>query len=162
MLGGEVRGDFDIIWIPYGDEATGKQDQTMLGVASGKGVIRFSNDEYWSRTVSSYPAYVYDSNSVLYRLVENYKTYLSLLGIISVEARLISYEELTALGCSSSSCSEAPSWVYATTYWTGSAKSSSNVWFIYSLQKKLNFTDYYLGEATCGVRPVITIAKSYF
>ena len=72
-----VGGEYNSSWTAYGDEATGKQDSTMLGFVSGqsirKGTTKFSNTNYWSSTVSSYPAYVYDSNSTLYSYVENYK-----------------------------------------------------------------------------------------
>ena len=83
-------------WTSYGSEATGIQDSTMLGYVSGqtirKGTTMFSNTNYWSSTVSSYPAYVYDSNSTLYNYVENYKTYLESQGAEIEEARLIKYK----------------------------------------------------------------------
>ena len=159
-----VGGEYNSSWTAYGDEATGKQDSTMLGHISEqsikKGITRFSNTNYWSSTVNSYPSYVYDSNSTLYSYVENYKTYLSTLGVTSSEARLITYEELEGLGCSGDelSCSEAPSWVYATSYWSGSANSSDYVWYIvsdgyFSRSEYSNIIPY-------GCRPVITISRS--
>ena len=156
-----VGGEYNSSWTAYGEEATGKQDSTMLGyVSSGKpynGTIKFSNTNYWLSTVSSYPAYVYDSNSTLYSYVENYKTYLSTLGVTPSEARLITYEELTTLGCSGSSCKTAPSWVYATSYWSGSANFADYVWIVNSS----GFFDggNYNSDITFGVRPVITISK---
>ena len=159
-----VGGEYNSSWTAYGEEATGKQNSNMLGYVRGqsirKGTTKFSNTNYWSSTVSSYPAYVYDSNSTLYSYVENYKTYLSTLGVTPIEARLITYEELESLGCSGSdnSCSEAPEWVYATTYWSGSAYTTYRVWYVNS--------DGYFGDngyssvSSSGVRPVITISKS--
>ena len=130
---------------PYGEEATGKQDSNMLGYVSGqtirKGTTKFSNTNYWSSTVSSYPTYVYDSNSTLYSYVENYKTYLSTLGVTPIEARLITYEELIDLGCSNTRCTSAPSWVYAISYWSGSAGSSVDVWRVHS-SGTFNYDDY--------------------
>ena len=159
-VGGEYNNSN---WTAYGDEATGKQDSTMLGYVSGqsirKGTTTFSNTNYWSSTVSSYPAYVYDSNSLLYSYVENYKTYLSTLGVTPSEARLITYEELIALGCSNSSCTSAPSWVYTTSYWSGSAYNIYGVWSVISYG---NFGSYYSSEYLFGVRPVIIISKSLF
>ena len=159
-----VGGECLYSWTAYGEEATGKQNSNMLGYVIGqsirKGTTKFSNTNYWSSTVSSYPAYVYDSNSTLYSYVENYKTYLSTLGVTPIEARLITYEELESLGCSGSdnSCSEAPEWVYATTYWSGSASGTSDVWGVCSDgsfgHSRSNFGGYR------GVRPVITISKS--
>ena len=119
----------------------------------------FSNTNYWSSTVSSYPAYVYDSNSTLYSYVENYKTYLSTLGVTPTEARLITYEELISLGCSVSNCTKAPSWVYATSYWSGSANSSSGVWYVNS-DGYFYFIIFYTDNNNRGCRPVITISRS--
>ena len=159
-----VGGEYNSSWTAYGEEATGKQNSNMLGYVRGqsirKGTTKFSNTNYWSSTVSSYPAYVYDSNSTLYSYVENYKTYLSTLGVTPIEARLITYEELESLGCSGSdnSCSEAPEWVYATTYWSGSAYGTGLVWIVGS---DGNFVGINYGnDGSFGVRPVITISKS--
>ena len=159
-----VGGEYNSGWTAYGDEATGIQDSNMLGFVSGqtirKGTTMFSNTNYWSSTVSSYPTYVYDSNSTLYSYVENYKTYLSTLGVTPTEARLITKEELEGLGCivSSNSCSSAPSWVYSTTYWSGSAYSSNYVGIVSS---NGDFrSDNYSFSNNHGCRPVITISRS--
>ena len=159
-----VGGEYNSSWTAYGEEATGKQNSNMLGYVRGqsirKGTTKFSNTNYWSSTVSSYPAYVYDSNSTLYSYVENYKTYLSTLGVTPIEARLITYEELESLGCSGSdkSCSEAPEWVYATTYWSGSAFVTYDVWIVDSFGYFVY--NFYGCDDGAGVRPVITISKS--
>ena len=159
-----VGGEYNSGWTAYGDEATGIQDSTMLGYVSGqtirKGTTMFSNTNYWSSTVSSYPTYVYDSNSTLYSYVENYKTYLSTLGVTPTEARLITKEELEGLGCivSSGSCSGAPSWVYSTSYWSGSADSSDYVWIVDS--RGYFYRNNYSGNYNYGCRPVITISRS--
>ena len=157
-----VGGEYNKGWTAYGDEATGKQDSTMLGYVSGqsirKGTTKFSNTNYWSSTVSSYPAYVYDSNSLLYSYVENYKTYLSTLGVTPSEARLITYEELKALGCSGT-CNSAPSCVYATSYWSGSAIYTHEVWNVGC--NNLSYDMYYYND-NLGVRPVIVVSKDYF
>ena len=159
-----VGGEYNSGWTAYGDEATGIQDSTMLGYVSGqtirKGTTKFSNTNYWSSTVSSYPTYVYDSNSTLYSYVENYKTYLSTLGVTPTEARLITKEELEGLGCivSSGSCSGAPSWVYSTTYWSGSANLSR---YVLSVDSNGTFSLHdYSDNGSYGCRPVITISRS--
>ena len=146
---------------------TGKQNSKALGYFDGYstedpivGNIAFSSTNYWSSTVSSYPAYVYNSSSNLYTHVENYKTYLGTLGVTPSEARLITYEELESLGCSGDdwSCSEAPSWVYATSYWSGSAFGANDVWRVHSITRfDRSYYDY---VSTFGVRPVITISRS--
>ena len=159
-----VGGEYNSRWTAYGDEATGIQNSTMLGYVSGqtirKGTTKFSNTNYWSSTLSSYPTYVYDSNSTLYSYVENYKTYLSTLGVTPTEARLITKEELEGLGCivSSNSCSSAPSWVYETSYWSGSADSSLGVWYVNS--DGIFRSSIYSNIDFRGCRPVITISRS--
>ena len=157
-----VGGEYNSSWTAYGEEATGKQDLNMIGYSSKgkpyKGTTKFSNTNYWSSTVSSYPSYVYNENSLLYSYVENYKTYLSTLGVTPIEARLITYEELTDLRCGGTKCTSAPSWVYATTYWSGSAISSNSVWLVNS---NGDFSsNRYFSDNNYGCRPVITISRS--
>ena len=118
-----------------------------------------SSGKLLSKYGTSYPANVFDSNSNLYEPVQNYKTYLkNTLGKTSVDARLITYDELISLGCSGASCKSAPSWVYNTYYWTASANSNSSVWLVYSIGGfgRGDFDD----SGICGFRPVITISKS--
>ena len=118
-----------------------------------------SSGKLLSKYGTSYPANVFDSNSNLYEPVQNYKTYLkNTLGKTSVDARLITYDELISLGCSGASCKSAPSWVYNTYYWTASANSNSSVWLVYSIGGfgRGGFDD----SGICGFRPVITISKS--
>ena len=80
----------------------------------------------------------------------------------ALEARLITYEELTTdLGCSSSSCSNSSnSWLYNSNYryWTMSPynNSASDVWIVYT-DGGLGDDHVYNGHA---VRPVITISKT--
>ena len=133
-----------------------------------KGGIDFSENYYWvdaskellSKYGSSYPANVFDSNSNLYTPTQNYKTYLkNILGKTSVDARLITYEELISLGCSGNnySCKSAPSWVYSTNYWSASAGNDHNTWSVFLG----HFEDDNVEIITkYGLRPVITISKS--
>ena len=157
-VGGKYNGSS---WTAYGEEATGKQDLNMIGYSSKdllyKGITKFSNTNYWTSTVSSYPAYVYDSNSTLYSYVENYKTYLSTLGVTPIEARLITKEELETLGCSGSSCKTAPSWVYATSYWSGSAHNANTVRGV-TCSGTFHYYSY-SNDNTFGCRPVIVISR---
>ena len=73
--------------------------------------------------------------------------------------RLITYEELEKLGCSFSNnlCNSAPSWVYATTYWTSSLYDESRLYHVRNngrLLKKM-----FIGSSVAGIRPVIEIDK---
>lgn len=118
-----------------------------------------SNHNLLSKYGTRYPANVYDSNSLLYEPLENYKTYLkNTLGKTSIDARLITYEELTSLGCSGSSCKSAPSFVYSTRYWTASAIYNYSVWSVYS--SEIFAGDIFDISVSYGLRPVITINKS--
>ena len=159
-VGGKYQGN----WTAFGSEATGKQDSTMIATPSNSsyprfGTIKFSTFQYWAPNIRTYPAYAYDSNAIPYEHVENYKTYLETHGISISQARLISLEELQELGCSTSSgnCSAAPSWVYSTSYWTGTAYDSSSVLRVYTSNFFGNgsFSD----DSGWGVRPLIIIEK---
>ena len=129
--------------------------------------LTFSETSYWSSSMnkygSSYPLNVFDSNSTLYEPVQNYKTYLkNTLKKTSVDARLITYNELISLGCSRNDygyyCKSAPSWVYSTRYWTASACTNTRLWNVnqdgYLGDSAYNYPLYY------GLRPVITINKN--
>ena len=107
----------------------------------------------------SYPANVFDSNSLLYEPVQNYKAYLkNELGKTSIDARLITYEEIIGLGCARRTCENAPSWVYNTRYWTASVHSENSVQdvFLYINYPGVLFDN----SGYFGLRPVITISKS--
>ena len=94
--------------------------------------------------------------------MENYKAYLKGKGVNIEKARLIKFEELEALGCNSTSdsCNDAPSWVYSTAYWSGSAFGTDIIW---SVHGDANFARViYSYDNSRGVRPVITVSKSLF
>ena len=121
--------------------------------------IAFSSTNYWLSTVSSYPAYVYNSSSNLYTHVEKYKIYLGSLGVTPSDARLITYEEVDGLVCNSSECGLSPSWVYATSYWSGSVTGND---YVFSIAKNKSLVSQYFDALyTYGVRPVITISRDY-
>ena len=120
-----------------------------------------SSGKLLSKYGTSYPANVFDSNSLLYEPVQNYKTYLkNTLGKTSIDARLITYEELIGLGCSRNeiTCKSAPSWVYSTDYWTASTNDKYDVWYVNS---NGNFYhNEFVSSEDFSLRPVITISKS--
>ena len=133
--------------------------------------LAFAETRYWtdssgnllSKYGTKYPANVFDSNSLLYEPVQNYKTYLkNTLGKTSIDARLITYEELIGLGCSGKdhSCKSASSWVYSTgsmAYWTASANDINGVWSVFS--SGLFSSGNFVNSGYFGLRPVITISK---
>ena len=106
---------------------------------------------------TSYPAYVYNENAdVIYPYVSAYETYLKDNGVESARATLISYEQVNDLKINKGN----PSWLYSTSYWTGSADNVSDVWNVqsqgYANPSYVDGSDSVL----CGVRPVITISTS--
>ena len=154
-----VGGVYNSGWTAYGAEATGKQDSTMRGYVSGQsiknGTTAFSSETQKGTNYSDY------SGSIVEGYVNNYKTILeSDYGVDVVEARLITEEELVTLGCSGSSCKTAPSWVYETSYWSGSANHSGSVWIVNSYG--IFGSNDYGDDIRFGVRPVIIISKSNF
>ena len=136
---------------------TGIQDSTAIGGQGDSegnpigfpwiGVTAFSN------TDSTY------SGSIVEGYVNSYNSYLITQGVTPIEARLITKDELIGLGCSEDddSCSAAPSWVYATSYWSGSAYASNIVWYVIS-SAGFSYEKSHI-DNTCGVRPVIKITK---
>ena len=143
---------------------TGKQSETARGWFDGYsadnpiiGTTAFSSDSQKGTNYSDY------NGSIVEGYVNNYKTILENdYDVDIVEARLITKEELTSeeIGCSaeSNTCINAPSFIYSTTYWSGSAISTNVVWSVY-IDGKLNI--YAFGyDNNFGVRPVIVLKKS--
>lgn len=153
---------------PY-DNVSGIQNSAMIGFPTDSsyprnGTIAYSVANYWSSTVSSYPAYVYDLNSNLYMPIENYKDYLEEMNVIIEEARLISKEELVKLGCSvnNKNCSSSIyPWVYSTSYWTGSAEDPIWLWYVNS-GCHFDFDATFNNDFALGIRPVIKIPITEF
>ena len=115
---------------------------------------------YWWNSTEKYPAYIYNEKSQVYQYVSEYERILKEeIKIKSARATLISYEQLLDLNCSESesSCSNAPSWVYSTSYWTGSASDSIHVWGVSSNGK---ISSNYVGSEgiPSRIRPVVTIS----
>ena len=130
-----VGGVYNSSWTAYGDEATGKQDSTMLGYVSGQsirnGTTAFSSPTQKGTNYSDY------SGSIVEGYVNNYKTILeSDYGVDVVEARLITKDELTnseTFACVEyDSCPSKYPWIYSTSYWSGSADNTDSVWIVFS------------------------------
>ena len=133
---------------------TGIQDSEARGYVAGE--FPFIGTTAFSNTNSTY------SGSIVEGYVNSYKTYLTNMGVDISSARLITKAELEKLGCNEddNSCSDAPSWVYSTSYWSGSAYGTSAVWIVYS-SADFDFNDYDY-DIAFGVRPVIEISESVF
>ena len=143
------------------DSGYGLQSSEMNGYTFGgsntefKGVTAFSNRNYWSGQLGEgkkYPDnFVYDSNSIIYPYVENYKTYLESLGANVKEARLVKNSDFSANAGNEIICS--------TSYWTGDALPINNNFdFITMIIKPQNAGQTsYSASTLFGVRPVIVI-----
>ena len=111
-------------------------------------VLEFDNDsnQYSGSTIATH--------------VNNYKEYLTGLGVDVRDARLITKEELEELGCNSSKevCTGAPSWVTNTSYWTGTAVDTNKLYCVYKYN--VFASRLYSYKEWFGVRPVIIISKT--
>ena len=115
-----------------------------------------------------YPADIYPSkqedlsNSIVHDHVIAYNNYIKSLGVIVLNSKLITFNELKNLGCADDgfNCKKSQYIdfiVNGTIFWTGSAGSSRNIWFVNS--------GAYMGiypfcNKSGGVRPVITVSKT--
>lgn len=126
-------------------------------VQKGYSTISFSSTNYWASSVKKYPAYVYNENSNLYQYVEAYEKYLKdQYGIINIDAKLISYEQLLNLGCTPTSCSGTPDWLRTSAFWSGTASGSTGIWV------KHNGSSFYGHQYKANdrvVRPILVIDK---
>lgn len=125
----------------------------------------FSSTNYWSSSFTSSPFNLNDF--IGYKATDaigKAKSYGRSKGAIS--SRLLSYEEANALITKASSNTKIDTMLLGKAnsagylvYWLGSAKKTSNVWFVFGNYGKLN--DYIFSFSSyIGVRPVITILKS--
>ena len=137
------------------NNSTGMQDSRMKGYVS-------SGTPYLGVTVFSNTGATY-SGSIIESYVNNYKSLLETNYNIDItEARLINYEELNKFGCVDEdySCTNAPSWLYSTSYWSMSVRAADYIWYV-------DTDGFFAGEENDlnnknGVRPVIIISKDYF
>ena len=118
--------------------------------------ISFSDSNYWNGDVykNHKPTHVLNEKSLIYPYLQNYKNYLNKK---SLKIDLLSYKEARILGCTNSSCYNAPSWMLLSkSYYLSTAQGEypnlvSNIFggFIGS-------NDYFEKNL---IRPLITISK---
>ena len=148
--------------------ANGEESKKISDSCSGFGCYygywtdNTSSHKLLSKYGTSYPANVFDSNSLLYAPVQNYKTYLkNTLGKTSIDVRLITNEELISLGCNENNdklCKSAPAWVHSVNYWSASAHDNRSVRIVNSYG---GFGGSFFDRSGArGLRPVITISKT--
>ena len=163
VYGGTAYGNVVYSSKNYWHDSTNNKAKDEYG-----GYTLNTNRRYYDEQGNVVYPYVYDSNASIKTYVDNYVTYLNTQGV-QVSGRLISYEELVALGCNaiaesstyscnSSSGGTAPSWVYQTSFWSGSVYGNERVWYVES--GGFFYNDYYDSTGVfLGVRPVIILEK---
>ena len=153
-VGNSVDSDWNVTPLA---SPTGKQSELAKGWLDGA-------EEWYGTTAFSNTNSTYEG-SIVEGYVNNYKTILEAdYGVDVVEARLISYDELTdseTFACVEYDyCSDKYPWIYSTSYWSGSAGDDDGVW---SVGSDGIFDDFDYSIDDCfGVRPVIIISKSLF
>lgn len=138
----------------YPNEQTyGLQDSNALGYAfhgmnqTDYGTVPFSENIYWQS--DSYPEFIYNETSGIYKYINNYKEFLEKMGIKNIQlATLMSYEQANVN-------------LYTnTSFWLGSANSADR---IYAIHFSSQLHDIRYDESfVYGVRPVIIISKTSF
>ncbi len=118
---------------------------------------------------SSYPAEVFDSNSLLYKPLKTYETYIKKsIGKNTVTLDILSLEQAKNLGILSYSNIDPdkltlyPTWYNNTFYWLSTADDNRWMYIVNSgVIETDNFYRWSNGSYTTnGIRPVITISKS--
>ena len=122
------------------------------------GTVAFATEDKHGTNYSDY------SGSLIETYVNDYEVAIEAMGVNVESARLITKDELVnTFGCNESkyTCMDsAYPWIYATTYWSGSAYNNNSVWDVLS---NGSFGNYgYSIDYGAGVRPVIVISKDYF
>ena len=122
------------------------------------GTVAFATEDKHGTNYSDY------SGSLIETYVNDYEVAIEAMGVNVESARLITKDELVnTFGCNESeyTCTgSAYPWIYATTYWSGSADDDSHVWRVDS-DGSFGYGSYG-SDAEAGVRPVIIISKSLF
>lgn len=142
----------------YGDEATGLQDSSMVGLSenaqSFNGVVAYSDGStiYSESTIKNY--------------VNAYSVYLLGEGVSIKDARLITVTELEKLGCESSvdyttsntGCLDSYNWLYSSAYWTQTAYNSNLVYTVMT-DGQVEAGPFGVSvDLVFGVRPVIELS----
>lgn len=149
------------VWTPYGAEATGMQDSTMLGWVSDRsvanGVTAYSSDSQKGVYYGSY------NGSIVEGYVNNYKQILeNNFGVNVLEARIIKSQDIVnnIFKCEEGSpnyCINSPyPWIYSVSYWTSTlGYGTASLWFVRTDKVFIYYAhdDY----DRFGVRPVIVI-----
>ncbi len=121
--------------------------------------VKFSEENYWVEQLWDFPGWVYSNQSTISTYLEEYKVYLSEHGYIVDSITIPSYDDVIALGCSTSygkGCKNTPAWLRKTSFWTGSAKNTVSVYHV--LTDGTFGGSSYNNDGHLGIRPFITMS----
>lgn len=140
------------------DNETNIQSPRALGYTFSSDIPNYGTVKY-STTSNEY------SGSIVEGYVNNYVSILNSTYDLSLTGRLITKEELESLNCKSASttCEEAPNWVYSTTYWTSTKEENRYLWYVTKRGEFSSSNVDYSGISSNyknGVRPVVVIPLS--
>ena len=140
---------------------TSNEDMTLKPEYGGYGV---NSNQYSDGNGNLVYPYIYTAAkengeyvAIIASYVEDYVTYLKNYGV-NVTGRLLTYNEMTELGCAESYECTGESWVYNTTFYTGSLRSTNLLWLI-SSTGQFGDNGYGISNGYIGVRPVIVLEK---
>lgn len=118
--------------------------------------IAFSDSNYWNGDIhkNDEPTYVLNEKSLIYPYLQNYKNYLNKK---SLKINLLSYKEARILGCTNSSCYNAPSWMLLPkSYYLSTAQGEFPNLVSNIFRGFIGGNDYFEKNL---IRPLITISK---
>mgnify|MGYP003313773956 CR=1 FL=1 len=137
------------------------------------GAVAFSSTAYWGEVDDG--TFIYDDRASISTYVNAYKSTLTGMGVSEdIVVTLPSAQQLedSRIGCSyDSSMYEGictgPSWVYMTSYWTGSAYLDTPTiglyvdYYVYNVYSDGNYGGYdFYYDGLYGVRPIVIISES--
>ena len=133
------------VYTEYGNEATGLQNEKMLGF------VRDETESFGTTRPEKSTSYI-----------NNYVQKLEVLGINIVGGDSISLDELLSLGCvypdyANATCLGAEPWLYSTSYWTGTEAVEDTGYYMISSDGDIDING---GRTKFGIRPVVTISAS--
>ena len=159
----EYNGQTQAAYIPYGLLKFDNVTQGNYGYWTTGANHDLNTSTYTA--CNDYPCYVYDSNSTLKDFVDDYVTLLNTaVRNAYASGRLISYAELNSIGCTyqglaNQSCNNAPSWVYQTSYWSGTAYDEQGLYSVHASSDPEILMSYFTTDIMYGLRPLIEISS---
>lgn len=146
-----------------GVNATGSTEGFDLSTGRYYGSMEYSTSKYWtSFNFDTNGVVIYNSGSLLYNYVVAYETSLKIMGATDIMAILPSYNQLVKMGCATiangGACPSNKSWLYETSYWTGTAGSGDYMIGVFR-SGSVGHSSYNV-EKILGIRPLIIVSEN--